>query len=185
MAEDFGIQPQLSEAISSFKCTKDSDIETFLREKAESFDKKDICRTYIIVDTSALKRKEIIIEAYFTLSYKALNFDTSVSRTRREKITRDRDAEVYCFVLIGQLGKYINESDKPDSRVSLISLHQIMDYACEIILANHRHIPCRAILVEIKKPDIDEKLRHAYKTCGFKEFQDDENFYQYIKLLES
>ena len=61
----------LSDALDSFRCCLDEDIEVFLRQKAFEFVHRGWCSVYLILDESAFDAGRIEISAYFTLSHKS------------------------------------------------------------------------------------------------------------------
>jgi hypothetical protein len=75
----------LSEVLSSFKCSQDNDIESFLNEKALLFDRKGKSRTHLILDQDALENSSIEIVAYFSLAIHLLRIpeNTSVTQIKR------------------------------------------------------------------------------------------------------
>ena len=40
----------IKDAVSSFSCTRNQDVENFLKENSVRFEKSDITRTYLIID---------------------------------------------------------------------------------------------------------------------------------------
>lgn len=180
MAERVGCKDQIFKAMSLFRCDLDKDIGTFLCDRAMAFDKANICRVYVILDEQALALQEIKIDAYFTLSYKALEFPESLSKTKRKAITDKKDSALSNFVLIGQLGKYIEKISENEYKRASITSKEILDFAFEIIRENNRLIPCKFVLVEVKVSDNDYKVIQKYEEYGFQIFQDDGKFHQYI-----
>ena len=65
-------EDQLSAALNMFRCSKDADIETFLRTKAIEFEKRGYCTVYLILDEEAFENGKLFIQAYFTLSHKSI-----------------------------------------------------------------------------------------------------------------
>ena len=167
-------------ALSDFHCALDLDIETFLQSKAIDFNRRNLCRTYLILDAEAFAKNIIRIEAYFTLSIKSLRSDLdSMSKTNIKKISGRTTADTLNFVLIGQLGKRIDIVDgKPVG--SKVSGNEILDYAFETICLIDEMIPCKAVLVECSD---NENVRRIYENYGFKFFQNDGAHNQYIKIL--
>lgn len=159
-----------------FKCYKDADIEAFINEKAISFVEKEICQVYLILDEIQFNNNQINIEAYFTLSHRALIFQDDVSKTTRRSITGFKDREVSEFVLIGQLGKYMDTAGK----TSDISLDVILNYAFEVIQSSSLLIPCKMALIECSEEIHDKGI---YEKCHFKLLQIDGDYYQYYKPL--
>ena len=97
----------MREVLSLFFCTKNSDVETFLRDKAITFEKASRARTYLILDEEALTDGKINIIAYFTVSMKALNLREGISKNVRKHLDGlgNKQGSTFVVYLIGQLGK--------------------------------------------------------------------------------
>ncbi|HPD39561.1 MAG TPA: hypothetical protein PK411_14535 [Mesotoga infera] len=97
----------MREVLSLFFCTKNSDVETFLRDKAITFEKASRARTYLILDEEALTDGKIAIIAYFTVSMKALNLREGISKNVRKHLDGlgNKQGSTFVVYLIGQLGK--------------------------------------------------------------------------------
>jgi hypothetical protein len=95
------------EVLSLFFCPKNSDVETFLRDKAITFEKASRARTYLILDEEALTDGKINIIAYFTVSMKALNLREGISKNVRKHLDGlgNKQGSTFVVYLIGQLGK--------------------------------------------------------------------------------
>ncbi|MCM1048987.1 MAG: hypothetical protein NC433_11260 [Clostridiales bacterium] len=171
---------QLSTALKMFKCAKDADIETFLHTKAIEFEKRGYCTVYLILDEEAFENGKLSIQAYFTLSHKSIEINPEVSRTVRSKIASRREAELVHFVLIGQLGKYIEKDDVGEYHSTEISATDILNDAFDIIQKASDIIVCRGVLVECSS---EEKIHTVYKNYGFSYLQYDEPHYQFYKRV--
>lgn len=101
----------MEEALDKFRCYKDKDIESFLRFKAIEFERRGFCTVYLILDEEAFNNGKIFVQAYFTLSHKAINIGKEVSRRVRSMVATRRDAGTVHFVLIGQLGRYLVDNN--------------------------------------------------------------------------
>lgn len=172
----------LSEALDMFRCSKDADIESFLREKAIEFEKRGFCTVYLILDEEAFGKGDISVQAYFTLSHKSIIFDPDVSRSLRGKIATHRNADMAHFVLIGQLGKYISSDDTGKEYVADISSESILNDAFDMISKASDIIVCRGVLVECSP---EEKVHHIYENYGFTYLQNDDEHYQFYKRLRT
>ncbi len=97
----------MREVLSLFFCPKNSDVETFLRDKAITFEKASRARTYLILDEEALTDGKINIIAYFTVSMKALNLREGISKNVRKHLDGlgNKQGSTFVVYLIGQLGK--------------------------------------------------------------------------------
>lgn len=170
---------RLIDALDSFRCYKDTDIESFLRNDALEYLKRKWCSIYLIVDEDAFDAGTIKIEAYFTLSHKTL-IPTQVSKTKLKDASGFKTSETVHFVLIGQLGKYIAYTPAGQMDSAAISGQEILNYAFEIIHASNVLIPCRCVLVECSE---DLKVQQVYTTYGFTFFQFDGEHYQFYKRI--
>ena len=164
-------------ALSDFRCKKDKDIEEFLSQKAVEYLKRRLCNTYLILDLSEFIKGKLKIEAYFTLSHKTLTVPDNFSKTRIQKIDgRNKYAKSLHFVLIGQLGKYIDDKNASD-----ITMSQILAYADEVIKQSSDLIPCRCVLVECSD---EPNVKKLYEDNGFAFLQNDGKHNQYYYLLK-
>ena len=173
----------LVEALSVFECYPDHDVQDFLNTKAISFEKRGWASTYLLLNEEALLSGEIKIEGYFSLTHKAVFFDTEVSRSTRNKITGAKEAETHSFVLIGQLGKSIVHNEDGSTTPSPITSKNLLDDAFNIIRQSSEYIICRNVIVECKSI---EKIQKIYSDYGFNELQfDGELHTMYLKIDNS
>ena len=170
---------RLSDALHYFKCCKDADIELFLRDKALNFIDRGWCSVYLILDEDAFDAGKLQIDAYFTLSHKSL-IAANISKNKVQQITGFKHTDALHFVLIGQLGKYIEKNDDDSMQAANISSAEILDYAFEIIRSSSNLIPCRCVLVECSD---DPKVQKVYLNYGFSYFQHDDDHHQFYKKL--
>jgi hypothetical protein len=70
----------ISKDLTSFKCRRDSDIETFLKEKAVPFEKAHKSRTYIVVKRRSVGDRELEILAYFSIALSSMKIKDTVSK---------------------------------------------------------------------------------------------------------
>lgn len=170
---------RLSDALDNFRCYKDEDIEYFLRNNALTYIQRGWCAVYLIIDEYEFDKGKIKVDAYFTLSHKSLIVD-SVSKIRIKSVAGFKDVKSIHFVLIGQLGKHIEENDEDLDICANISSTEILDYAFEIIRASSDLIPCRCALVECSE---NLKVQKVYTDYGFTPFQYDGEHYQFYKRI--
>lgn len=170
---------QLTQALLEFKCTKDEDIQEFLRTKSLEYEKRGWCSTYILVNEEKLKHEGIIfIVGYFTLSNKVIRLSDSISQTRRKRLyngLKKMDNHMH-FILIGQLGKYIDEK----GLCGEISALEMLNRAFEVIYQVKERITCNCVLIECKE---EPKIRKIYEDYGFKELQQADGLIQYFKII--
>lgn len=184
----------LEKALSEFKNSRDEDIERFLQKKAMLYETRKWCSTYVLVSEEALKaNKTIKVEGYFTLSNKVLQISDEVSKNRKKKLFNGikKDDSFMHAILIGQLGKYINESAE-ENVYGEITGKELLDKAFEIIESVKERIVCTCVLLECRLSDPGESendkikrehLHRWYIDCGFSVLQTDENLVQYFKII--
>ena len=133
------------------------------------------------------------IEGYFTLSNKVLSISDDVSNSRKRKLFNGikKDDKSLHVILIGQLAKFIEESDE-NAKYGDTSMEELLDAAFEIVDAINERIPCRCVLLECRESseeDTDEeklgrtKLHQKYVEYGFIPLQKDDNLVQYVILV--
>lgn len=170
----------MNDALASFRCDLDKDIETFLHEKALNFIERGWCSVYLIVDEAEFDNGHIKVEAYFTLSHKSLIPDAA-SKNSIKATSGFKTAQSIHFVLIGQLGKYKYIENEHHIVSSPITGKQILDYAFEVIYDASNLIPCRCALVECSA---DENIQNFYRNNGFKYFQYDGDHHQFYREIK-
>lgn len=157
----------------------DEDIENFLHDKAIEFLRRNWCSVYLLVNEQAFDEGHIKIDAYFTLSHKTL-LPVSASKTSVKEASGFKGAESVHFVLIGQLGKYMERLSDGKIVSADISSKEILDCAFEVVRASSALIPCRCVLVECNS---NEKVHKVYTDYHFKFFQFDGEHHQFYKPL--
>ena len=129
-----------------------------MKEKAFEFDRRNVSRTYLLLDREAFESDENIIAAYYTLSIKTLNFNLGISKRMIKDIDGfSKDAEAVSAVLIGQLGKDAVHG-KGLRGVDLLSSAVDMAYEVRSIAGS------RIVFLECEPVD---KLLSFYKANGF------------------
>lgn len=175
-ASSLGSTKCLTDALNCFRCSKDKDIEVFLRERAVEFLKRGWCSVYLVLDEDAFDNGDLKIIAYFTLSNKVLDLpESDVSKSKVKDVSGIKNAEYVHFILIGQLGKFIS-----DDFTAGITSNEILEYAFEVIYNVNYLIPCRCALVECSS---EEKIHDVYKSYGFVYFQYDGSHHQFYKRI--
>lgn len=159
--------------MGTFKNSRDKDIEFFLQEKAIDFKENKRCNTFLLINENNR------IEGYFTLSLKILSFDKKVSKTLRKKLNNGFDTNSIPVILIGQLGKYI---DQEKNEYGDTSAEDLLFYAIQVIEEINKLVPCRCVLIECAKDR--KKLKELYVSLGFTEIEGDYKYIQLIKKLK-
>lgn len=174
---------ELSLSLLSFRNTKNHEIQEFLQSKAIMYENRRICSTYIVADADALKHHILNIEGYFTLSHKVLELDSSLSNQKRKKLFHgfNKSSNAIPVVLIGQLGKYIDDQNKKYGHVTGTEL---LDEAFSIIYQVSKKIVCTCIMLECEEAD-NLRLHQFYQDYGFYPLQKRAQYIQYIFLLHS
>jgi len=170
-------EEEIDNFLLTFRNTKDKDIERFLREKALIFKKRNWCNTFLLVGEENNKYG-FKVEGYFTLSFKVLSFENDVSKTVRKKLNNGVDADAIPVILIGQLGKYIDDDNMIYGDTCADDL---IYYAVQIIKEINELVPCRYILLECEKNRT--RLRDLYTSLGFSQIGGDSDYIQLVKKI--
>jgi hypothetical protein len=177
-------QERVEEVISSFCCSKEPDIEEFLKNKNKAilYEQKSKSRTYLIFNEEALIDGSFVLLAYFTIAMQTLKIPDSMTASQIRKLDglyakkgSEAITEISAF-LIGQLGKN-------DRYADLITGDEIVDYALSVIGKAQEVIGGRVVFIECQdKP----KLIDFYTRNGFKLFRKDpeDGLVQMIRLLD-
>ncbi|MEK5107205.1 hypothetical protein MHI57_10675 [Cytobacillus sp. FSL K6-0129] len=157
------------EYLSSFTCGKNTDVESFLHNKAIEHENRSLARTSLVVDEG--NNYDII--GYFTLLNKNFDF-TNASGSTRKKLTGNKSASSFSTILIGQLGR----SDKYKGEVAgKIILNLALENCKKINLL----VATKVVSVEFED---QPKLFEFYEENDFKLLQKNENgyFISYVKI---
>lgn len=165
LIEEIGEQEFLR-IVSDFSCSKsgenlNTDIESFIKEKAIIFDRNDISRTYLIF--AHTEDKELILVGYYSIAQKPFEFKESVSRKTRKEIAGHQ----YFLkgplpaLLLGQLGKNFSRNAHYGS---LIRGKDMLHYAFLRMKDAYRTLPFKIIYLECKD---HPSLREFYESHGF------------------
>jgi F0F1-type ATP synthase gamma subunit len=154
------------EAISRFSC-RDLDVETFLKNKALEFERRNKSRTYLIFGG------DNTLWGYFTISLKALPFASSVSRSMVKNIDGfSKDIQAVGIILIGQFGKdMITAKD--------VSGAELLDMCVKTIYEAQKFVGGRFVLLECQNID---KIVEFYRNNGFEFLQYDERD-KYLQMV--
>lgn len=118
----------LLQILSSFSCKQDSDIESFLHNRAVEFEIISKSRTYLIIDEECLHNGSFLILGYFSLAVKTLSIPEELSnRARKEldgfsgKFHGEPIQNIPCY-LIGQLAKNSAIKNTPLSGSNILNM---------------------------------------------------------------
>lgn len=103
-------ETDLQEFLNTFVCSKNSDVEEFIKKKSISFEKGNKCKTYLVHYGDTLDKDNWI--GYFSLSLQSIEISKTIcSNTYKKKLSRfnnnnNGDIIKVDGVLIAQLGKH-------------------------------------------------------------------------------
>lgn len=161
-------------AIEQFRCCKNHDIEHFLRHNALEFERRGLCTTYLYADTDSYE-----ISGYFSLTHKALAIE-NLSKERRKDITGSKTASIAPFILLGQLGKRMEQTENGTVIAASISGDEMLKDVFAIIALANEYIINRRVLVEC---DDEDRLLDFYLRNGFRLLErDDGKCTLYLKM---
>ena len=159
LSSDFSYE-ELQSMFYGFVCTKNNEIERFLKEYAIEFVKKCQAVSYVIFDTI---KNEVV--AYFTLTVKPICFEiknlsnTTLKRMERiAEINYENNTIIPAAYLIAQLGK------KDNSNINIDEIFYFLDKNI-IDIQNS----CGGV-VEFLESENNNKLITMYQSKGFKIF---------------
>lgn len=140
----------------SFSCNLNTDVETFLKNKAIRFEKSSNSKTYLILND---ENGEIL--AYFSLSFKSISLDTTkISGTEIKKLDgMSKNAKNIKVFLIGQLGK------NSQIKNNCLNLKIIFSEIYGVISQVQSLIGGRVIILECEN---HPKLISLYESHGYK-----------------
>jgi len=154
--------------LETFNCTRNTDLQDFLYNRAVTFEKNLRSRSYLYIDNDTQE-----VAAYFTITISTLHTD-GISPEVIELLDGYKDdiASIPCF-LIGQLGK----SDKFEPR----KIGEfILDDAIEMIDQSQKALGGRFILLDaINK----EQVIKFYETNAFFPIENDSDS-ESIKMIK-
>ncbi|MCL2712856.1 MAG: hypothetical protein FWD37_06270 [Methanomassiliicoccaceae archaeon] len=153
-------EKELSFLLNDFKCSRNKDSEYFLKKMAKKHEKKDISRTYLVIDPD-----EDTIMGYYTLALKCLSFDgQDVDPGLAEQMNlKDNVAQAY---LIGQLARS-DEAKKGSGGV-------MIDEAIKTFIGGKKKFGCRMVRLDCRDELIDYYRSNEFQLIG-KNFKKDLN----------
>lgn len=178
---EFVGEDEVKSILSEFSCTKNPEIENFVKNNAVDFAKKKMSITYLVVDTTETVR------AIFTLTHKAIELtNENLSNTMRKRIQRysrldeKTDSFNVSAFLIAQFGKSDTYSIEEN-----ISGDALMDFTFEVLTAVQHDIGGGLVYLECEDR---EKLLNFYSSepnnfFKFGERYSEEDNVKYIQLF--
>lgn len=163
-------ESELNDYLSSFLCCKNKDVESFLHNKAVSNEKRSFTRTSLVID----EKSNNDIVGYFTLMVKPFDILTDVSKTARQRLAGNKEAEVFNSILIAQLGR-------SDAYKGVVKGEEILNFALENCKLINGLTGLRIVCVEYE--DISY-LNDFYIGNGFTYLQtnDNDHFLSYLRI---
>lgn len=123
----------VKEVISTFYCSKDHDVENFLKNenRAILYERKSKSRTYFIFDKDGLENGIFVLLAYYTIAMQTLKIPNGTAASQIRKLDglyakkgSEAITEIPAF-LIGQLGKNDEYADR-------ITGDELLEYALSV-----------------------------------------------------
>jgi len=165
---------KIKELLNSFSCTKNKQVEKFLKNSSILFEKKNKSRTYLIFEKNSNH-----LLAYYTLTISTVKIKQASKKLlqKLDGISRE-NKEVYPVYLIGQLGKN-------DTYRYRISGDKILNHAIDMIYDASSIAGGRIILIETQN---NENLKKFYEKNKFKVLQSraddkDNDYLQMYRLI--
>lgn len=154
-------QNEVERILSTFKCSKDRDLEDFLVKRAVDFERRWIARTYLVTEIDNMK-----IVAYFSVALKCMYIpqDAPVSNNLKKRMNVDGRTGVAQSYLIGQ----ISRSDNSEKGIG----SDILDYAVDIIRKAAELVGCRMIRLDCKDGLVSFYERNGFIHIGKNESND-------------
>ncbi len=145
-------EEDLRKFLGTFRCKINPDMEDFIVNKAITMEKRELTRTYILVDAQSHRAL-----GYYSLGMKCLRVpaDAPVSRRTRDRMNVDADTSVSQSYLLGQLCR-------DDSAPKGLGA-QMMKDALKIFKRSNELVGCRLVRI-----DCDDELRGYYESNGFR-----------------
>lgn len=176
-------EPALAKLLSGFSCSKNPDVERFLKKSAIEFTKKNQSVTYVVVSV-----KDGGLLGYFTLALKPLSVrGETVSKTTKRKLLRiselDEKSDTYTMsaYLIAQLGKnYTNGANNKITGKELVELAWTVIEDAQYMLGG---------IVTFLEAENEEKLLSFYRDNRFSQFDtrqtasDTDESHELVQLL--
>jgi pimeloyl-CoA synthetase len=141
---------EVNELLSEFSCSKDKDVQRYIRKKAIEHEKSQISITYLLFDSEEI----VQLVAYVTVAISSFSVDEKrCEEVFPGKMNANRGmAQSY---LIGQIGKI----DGYDKKIGDI----VIDHAMGIIREANKNVGCR-----VARLDCKDALVRYYETKGFR-----------------
>ena len=143
-------EEDIERVFSGFRCSRDTDLETFLHKQAIPYDKRELARVYVALTS------ENHVVGYFSLSMRCgiVPKDSRISRSMYKHLNVQSETDVAQMYLIGQLGR-ADGSEKGFGK-------QLMADAMGLIREANAIIGCPVVRIDCKP-----ELMEYYTGYGF------------------
>lgn len=167
LIEELSVE-EVQEALQEFRCSKNLDLQGFLRNEAISRDLIHLSKTFLCFE-ELNQRKELV--AYFSLAVKPFKIK-GTSDEIKEKLTYGNIISPHYIpvYLIGQLGK--------DDRVTRKIGDELLKKVFSVIIGVRENVGGTGVLVECEPP-----LRNYYELHGFTYVKTDRGLDQLIQFI--
>lgn len=173
-------ESKITDAFKKFSCQREHDLENFLLNKAITYEKTDIGKTYLCLDQELLEiNDEFRVMAYFTIAMNAIDL-SALSGKKKRKILGNypgRDGiNTISTYLIGQLGRC------DDYTTEDLSGEQLLDECYHAISLAAKVIGGRIIILECRECMYDK----FYQKHGFQDLYNgvkDNDLYTLFKKI--
>ena len=153
--------------LNTFVCTRDPDLERFLRQDAIPFHEKHRSRTYLLLSEDGRK-----VLAYTTIGIKCLKVSEGMKLSNKIKKEMDVHKGVFQSYLIGQLGK----ADGAERGMG----PKLIEFAISVFDQSFRSVGCRTVRLDCK-----QSLIKFYEGNGFKLIskEEDDDLFHMVMLF--
>ena len=159
---------KIEQSFKKFSCQREVDLENFLINKAITYERANIGKTYLLIDLNELEQGIFSVMAYYTIAQKAIDI-SELSAKRKRKMLGDypgRDSlKSIPAYLIGQLGR--NDAYKADE----ISGEQILNECYHSISIAAQVVGGNLVILECR----EKMFECVYKDNGFRKLYDELN----------
>lgn len=145
------------EALSSFSCKRDADVQNFLQKLSIPFEEKRQAATFLLFNDDAAAGNRLQLDGYFSLALKVFSFEGSVSKRQKQKIAGKSDDQVPAY-LVGQLAR----SDVAPKGTGAM----LLELAVEYIKTAQTYVGGRLVYLDCK-----DNLLAYYESKGFRFIQ--------------
>ena len=164
---------EFEQALLDFRCLHNPDAEAFLLNEALEFDERNICNTYFLIDEELfIREKKFNILAFFTLSFKFIEFPPDAPSFLISDITGYPDSRGISAMLIGQM------AIQDDALDTVLSYSDLIFAAMQTIKEIAALVPVPCVLVEC-----EESMRAQYREEDFVELQNEGARWQMVRQV--